>query len=132
MELPGEGEFNEGFRFALFQKAALGHRSGKSSRADRVVLLDPQDNPGPLGIKDPEQYGLADPSHPRQALDLFHLVIADGHGRTGENRPGKLLRDIPRPLDRDIGPDLLQGALGRLTIGGGEGIEDNQQGDAYG
>ena len=72
------------------------------------------------------------PLTPSKTLDLLHLVIPDGDGRAGENDPGQVLGHVAGPLDGDIGPDFFQRRMCGLAVGGGEGIEDDQQGNADG
>jgi hypothetical protein len=100
--------------------------------AHRILLLDPQDDPGPVGIKDPEEYRFAYPPDAGKRFNLLHLLVGNRHRRTGKDRPGQLLGHVAGTLHGDVCPDLLQGRAGCLAVGHGEGIEDDEKRNAYG
>jgi len=83
-------------------------------------------------IEHPQQQGLpsgADTGHP---ADLLHLLLADGHRRTGKHGPLQILGDIAGTLDGDVGADLGQRCPGRLPVSPGQGLEDDQEGNPHG
>src|SRR4030042_448430 len=79
-KLPGIGQLNKSLGFAVFEKPSLGDRRAKKTRPYGILFFNPQDDPGPVRVEDPEQKTCAYSSYAGEFLDLLYFLLSDRHG----------------------------------------------------